>query len=656
MKRILVVDNHPVVLKFMKDLLQKDGYQVLTAADGLSALEIMKDTIPDLVFIDLVMPNIDGKKLCGIIRSKAEMDNTIIIILSAIAAETKIDVSEIGANACVAKGPFNKMARHVKLLLKEFAHKGPGHVKRDILGIEEVYERAITKDLLSSKAHNELILDNMAQGIVELSADHKIVYANPSAVSLIGILEEELLGLDFVRLFTGKDQERIKAACQASGDMPHIVGEDNPITLNDHKVMVHSLLVKEDLVVSILIIITDVSRRIRMEQKLLQSQKMEAVGTLAGGIAHEFNNLLMGIQGNVCLLLLEMADDNPFAKKLKYIEKLIQSGSKLTSQLLGYARKGHHAAKLTDLNLLLRETVEVFGRTRKEITIHQSLSNNLCPVWVDQGQIQQVLLNLFVNAWQAMPEGGDLSVKTRNVSRKDLDPKVEALSPGNYALLEIRDTGVGMDEKIINRIFDPFFTTKEVGQGTGLGLATAYGIIKRHRGHIEVQSRKGAGTTFTIYLPASSKNSKKRKNVQIDLVKGNETILIIDDEEMIIDIGTKMLGVMGYQVLSATSGLNACRIYEKKYDRIDLVILDMTMPGMNGRETYERLKAINSSVRVLFASGYSLDDEASHLLNRGCNGFIQKPYNMNELSQKVREVINTCDILSDNNKRSYAAL
>jgi signal transduction histidine kinase/CheY-like chemotaxis protein len=464
------------------------------------------------------------------------------------------------------------------------------------------------------------------------------------------------LGVKFPDLFEGHDHDRIKEACQPCVSLPYVAGENDPISLNDRKVMVHALQVKDAFLVSILVIITDVSHRIKMEKKLRQSQKMEAVGTLAGGIAHEFNNLLMGIQGNVSLMSLNLPKDNPLTKKLKYIETLIQSGSKLTGQLLGYARKGMHSAKLTHLNQLLTETVHIFARTRKEISIHQFLEQDLCAVEVDQGQIQQVLLNLFVNAWQAMPDGGQLKVESRQVDIQESDLKGDAFSPGVYALIRVSDSGIGMDDDILNRIFDPFFTTKEVGRGTGLGLATAYGIIKRHGGHIDVHSQKGIGTTFTIYLPASTRIAEERNNVQIDLAKGDETILLIDDEEMILDIGTKMLNVMGYQVLSANGGLDACRIFEKKHNLIDLVILDMTMPGMSGRETYERLQTINPNVKVLFASGYSLDEDSSHLLDHRCNGFIQKPFNMNALSQKVRDVINASDMMRDDNPPSYAAL
>ena len=642
MKKVLVVDNHPMVLKYMQDLLLKQGYQVWTATDGLSALEIMAHTVPHLLFIDLVMPNIDGKKLCRIIRSKPEMAQSFIVILSGVAAETELDVAAIGANACVAKGPFNKMSDHIKSLLAELADKDSSYVKREIIGLDDVYERNITRELLSSKKHSELILENMAQGIIELNAEFKIVYANPVALELIGQPEAELLGLDIRQFFKGKDHDRIKAALQPFGNLPHIIGEHHPVALNDRQFKLHSLPVKDDHLVSILVIMTDVSRRIRMAKKLRQSQKMEAVGTLAGGMAHEFNNLLMGIQGNVSLMLMNQPENHPFHSKLKYIETLIQRGSNLTAQLLGYASKGQHSAKVTNLNRLLQETVNVFARTRKEITIKQSIEENLYSVKIDQIQIQQVLLNILINAWQAMPEGGHLWVETKNVEKKDLNFNDDRQKIGNYALLSVTDTGIGMDEQTMSRIFDPFFTTKEIGQGTGLGLATAYGIVKRHKGHIEVQSEKGGGTTFSIYLPESAKIQEKRTNVHIDLAQGNETILLVDDEEMIIDIGTKMLNVMGYQVLSAKSGLDACRLFEENHDRIDLVILDMTMPGMGGHETYSRLQTINPSVKVLFASGYSLDEDASLLLGQGCNGFIQKPFNMNALSQKVREVINFC--------------
>jgi nitrogen-specific signal transduction histidine kinase/CheY-like chemotaxis protein len=386
-------------------------------------------------------------------------------------------------------------------------------------------------------------------------------------------------------------------------------------------------------------IIRDITERKRLEAQLQQAQKMEAIGTLAGGIAHDFNNLLMGIQGNVSLILSDMDASDPHYQRLKNTEKQIQSGAKLTSHLLGYARKGRYEVKPLSLNQLVEETSETFSRTKREVAIHRELAPDLFAVEADPGQIEQVLWNLFINAADAMPSGGELMLRTANVTHRDMKGKLYDPVPGDYVLLRVTDTGTGIDKEIMGRIFDPFFTTKERGRGTGLGLASAYGIIKGHRGYIDVASRKGKGTTFKVYLPASEKRVYEVFKHSARLVTGTETVLLVDDEEAIRQVGQELLEAMGYHVLLASNGEEAIELYEKHGDEIDLVLLDIVMPHMGGGETYERIKEINPDVRVLLLSGYSIDGEATEILERGCNGFIQKPFTMKELSGKIRDIV-----------------
>ncbi len=378
----------------------------------------------------------------------------------------------------------------------------------------------------------------------------------------------------------------------------------------------------------------------RMAAQIRQAQKMEAIGTLAGGIAHDFNNLLMGFQGNLSLMLMEMSPDNPYYEYLTNMEDYVKRGSDLTRQILGFARGGKYEVRPTNLNNLLEQSSRMFGRTRKEISIHKKFQENPWPVEVDRGQIEQVLLNLFVNAWQAMPTGGDIFLETENVTLKeDGWDKPYALQQGQYVKIVVTDSGIGMDKETLERIFEPFYTTKEVSRGTGLGLASAYGIIKNHSGMIEVTSEKGHGTTFTIYLPKSDKDYLEEKPAVEKAIKGRETILLVDDEQMVADVGQKMLQKLGYRVILADSGRKAIRKFEKLHSRIDLVILDMIMPEMGGSETFDQLKAIAPDIKVLLSSGYSLDGQASQIMKRGCNGFIQKPFNLKHFSQKVREIL-----------------
>jgi len=377
----------------------------------------------------------------------------------------------------------------------------------------------------------------------------------------------------------------------------------------------------------------------KLAVQLLQAHKMEAIGTLAGGIAHNFNNLLMGIMGNASLLLMDIDSEHPYYKNLRDIEKQVKNGSKLTAQLVGFARKGQYEVKPISLNQMVKETSNTFGLTRKEIVIHQELDDKLCGIKADQGQIEQTLLNLYVNAVDAMTEGGNLFLKTQNVTHKDMTGRPYDPKPGDYTLLTIRDDGAGMDKETMERIFEPFFTTKGLTEGTGLGLASAYGIIKGHSGYIDVDSAKGHGTTFSIYLPQLEEVVKNKKELPGEIAKGKESVLLIDDEEMVLDIGEQILEKLGYEVLLAMSGIEALELYEKNQDKIDIILLDMVMPGMGGGKTYDKMREINSHIKFLLTSGYSIDGEAKKILERGCDGFIQKPFSIEELSNKIREIL-----------------
>ena len=317
----------------------------------------------------------------------------------------------------------------------------------------------------------------------------------------------------------------------------------------------------------------------------------------------------------------------------------VQSGSLLTRQLLGFARGGNYEIKPANLNDLIEKTSEVFRRTKKEISVICRLDETLWPVQVDKGQIEQVLLNLYVNAWQAMPGGGELHLQTTNVLLDEEYSKLHSLSAGKFAKISISDNGVGMDENTRKRIFEPFFTTKEMGRGTGLGLATVYGIIDGHKGTINVYSEKGHGTTFNIYLPASDGEVFKGEKETKVISYGKETLLVIDDETIILDVTKELLQTLGYQVITAQNGHEAIEIYKPNSDRIDLILLDMIMPGMSGGETFEALKSLNPDVKVILASGYTQNKYVTDILDKGCRHFVQKPYHLSDISMKIREVL-----------------
>jgi PAS domain S-box-containing protein len=464
------------------------------------------------------------------------------------------------------------------------------------------------------------------------------VYANPTAIFIVGMAEEQLLSLHVLELFHEIDRARVDKLFKSVMDIPRNANGDSYRLMNGKEVSVNIFPISDAEKKSVLVI-NDVSDRKRMETELRQAHKIEAIGTLAGGIAHDFNNLLMGIQGYTSLMLFDMDTNHPFHDKLKRIEDQVRSGAELTKQLLGFARGGRYEVKVADMNEIMDKTSAMFGRTKKEISVHRRLDENLWAVEVDRGQIEQVLLNLYVNAWQAMPNGGNLYLETANVVVDKEYMKPYSVKIGRYVKVSVTDTGVGMDEKTKERVFDPFFTTKEMGRGTGLGLASTYGIVKGHKGIINVYSEKGNGTTFTIYLPASNKEIIKEETISIDVMRGEGTILLIDDENTILDVSRELLEMLGYRVCIARGGREAIGIYKAQKDTIDLVILDMIMPGMGGGETFEYLKQINRDVKVILSSGYSINGKAKEIMDRGCRSFIQKPFQVHELSERIRRAL-----------------
>ncbi len=394
--------------------------------------------------------------------------------------------------------------------------------------------------------------------------------------------------------------------------------------------------------------LTLIERREKIQQQALksmelfhQAQKVEAMGTLAGGIAHHFNNLLMGIQGRTSLMLMDIDPSHLFYEHLKGIEKNVVSAADLTKQLLGFARRGKYEVRTTDLNELIKKTTRMFGRTKKEIKIHCRLQEDLWAVEIDQEQIEQVMMNLYVNAWQAMPGSGDLILETQNTKLDKDFSKLFSVEEGKYVKISVTDKGIGMDQATQQRVFEPFYTTKGMGKGTGLGLASVYGIIKNHDGIIDVYSWKGEGTTFNIYLPASDKRVSGGKKPTGEIIEGTETILFVDDEDMILKVGEQILNRLGYKVIIAKSGKEAIELYKKDQEKIDMVILDMIMPDVDGKMAYEKLKQINPGIKVLLSSGYSVTGQAQEILDRGCNGFIQKPYSLKDISLKLREILDS---------------
>jgi PAS domain S-box-containing protein len=475
---------------------------------------------------------------------------------------------------------------------------------------------------------------------------------NPAALQATGYSLEEAMAIKISQILAPEyvDQWEVFLTRIQAAESSHRWYELDIVAKDGRRIPVEVstvLLTENDEPSGLLIIARNITNRkqaeqerLRMEEQLRATQRLESIGLLAGGVAHDFNNILTGIQGRTSLMQFSLEPTHPHHKYLRDIETLVDRAAGLTRQLLGFARAGKYEVKPTRLSELLRTSAEMFNRTRKDLRIHHDHSPELYMVAVDQGQMDQVLMNLFINAGLAMPAGGDLFLKTVNIHLVKSQARSLSVKEGPFVLLTVGDTGVGIEASILPKIFDPFFSTREVGKGSGLGLASAYGIIKNHDGAIQVDSQPGQGTTFSIFLPAiMEQHSPVQLSASFAEIHGNGTLMLVEDEELVRDVAVSMLEYLGYQVIPTKGGKEAIQVYQQHWERIDLVILSMVMPDMNGVSTVNALKSLNSDVRILLSSGYSENGQAAEMLGLGCCGFIQKPFQLATLSQKIVEAL-----------------
>ncbi|MBI5581040.1 MAG: response regulator [Deltaproteobacteria bacterium] len=496
------------------------------------------------------------------------------------------------------------------------------------------------------------VFDIAPMGIAIADREGCFLEANPAACRMFGCSRAELIGPAVDERHPAESMPAIRQLFQSMARGEQSSVERIPITRPDGTTIncsITATVTEIDGRQVIVAFVADVTDQLLSENELerraiqtQQAQKMEAIGTLAGGVAHDFNNLLMGIQGNVSLMLLNKAPDDRDVAYLKNIEKGIMHGAELTRQVLGFARGGKYEVQATDLNHLIDRVASMFSRSRKEISVRKTLQESLWAVEVAQGPMEQVLLCLFVNAMEAMPGGGELILETANVSVEEgTSGRPPDAALGRYVCITVTDTGIGMDAQTQVRIFESPFAPSKTGTSTGPGLSSAYGIVQSHHGFITVRSRKGRGSTFRVFLPASAPAAT---HAQPAIPPGREerkTLMLVEDEDMVAVISDQMLTRLGHKVFVARSGPDALSIFQEHREKIDLVILDMIMPGMSGAETFERLKAIDPRVNVLLSSGYALNGPAEDILRRGCRGFIQKPFTIEQLSQKIREILSS---------------
>ena len=629
-KTVLVVDDDAALRDNLNDILRDAGYLPIPAVNCAEALALARERNPRAALIDLKLPDGPGTEvLAGL---KRDCPECICMILTAYAdLDSALSALEQDAFQYLQK-PVRPMEL-LQLLERVF----------DTIQLRED-KRLTEQHLKESEARFRALAELLPETIYEMDQEARLTYVNRRAFDQFGYSQEDFdNGLNALDMLLPTEHSR------AIQSMTKILkGRDG--SLNEYiglrkdgstfPVLIRSApIIRDGSVTGIRGLIIDISEKKQLESQLLQAQKMEAIGTLAGGIAHDFNNMMMGIQGRTSLMLMDVQAGDPHHEHLTSIQDYVKSASALTKQLLGFARGGKYELKPVDINQLIVESSGLFGRTKKEIRIHRKLSSGIWSVVADQAQIEQVLLNLFVNAWQAMPGGGEIYLQSENVHLSADQVKPHDAKAGRYVEITVTDTGIGMDEKTRRRIFDPFFTTKDMGRGTGLGLASAYGIMRSHSGFIKVTSAQRKGSTFRIYLPASDREIRPDSEKPEEILAGRETILLVDDESMIVEVGQQMLERLGYRVLTARSGREAIDVFRRRQNLIQLVILDLVMPEMGGRQVFSHLRKINPNLKVLLASGYSIEGDAKEIMAAGCDGFIQKPFNIRDLSQKLRSIL-----------------
>jgi len=635
--RILIVDDEPQICASLEVLLRRQGYDIKTAQSGRQALQLMASTGFDLLLLDMVIPDMSGFEIMDHINSQQYEFHTIVITGNA-SIESAVQALKKGAYDYLKK-PFE---------YEELIKRVSNALDQRRLSREK---QIINGKLERSEERYQYLVQHSPDIIYMLDAEGNFTFVNVTVTPLLGFSPEELRGKHFTCIVHADDAARAARFLAQWQQDPRTTGSIE-LTLRcsrDTSIFKRFEIGHTPIDAAhgddaaqasrIYGVGRDITYRKQLEDQLQHAKKMEAIYTLAGGIAHDFNNILQGIKGPASLLMTGPGDRLADVSKIETILQHVESGAALTRQLLGFARGHASNVKAADLNEIVAKTTSMFERTNKSIAIHYELQPDLWAVEVDEGQMEQVLLNLYVNAWQAMPDGGELHLITGNLPRDAAcDDQPDAMA-GDQVSLMVRDTGIGMDPATQQRVFEPFFTTKEVGKGTGLGLASAYGIIKSHGGTMRVQSVKGAGTTFIICLPASHKPITKEQAPEPDIVYGTGTILLVDDEDAMIDVGVEILETLGYKALPARSGREALQVYARQGSAIDLVIIDLIMPEMRGSELFEKLRALDPTARVLLSSGYSIDGEASTIMQRGCNGFIQKPFGVRELSQSIRNIL-----------------
>ncbi len=611
--RILLVEDNPIDARLLREMVREAGAGRLHLEHaGLlaEALDFLSQQQFDVVLLDLSLP--DARGLETVTSVHAHSPKVPIVVL------TSLDDEAIGVRA-------------VRAGAQDYLIKG--RVGGDLLvrSVRYACERARAVEALERREeHYRSLTENSLDLVSILNLNGTIRYVSPSHERILGYSVEELVGANAFAFLHPEDVARVQAAARESPATDaieyrfrHLDGSYR--TLESYGRNLSHLAGVGGVVVNS----RDVTERRRLEEQLRHSQRIEAMGRLAGGVAHDFNNLLMVIAGHSQMLLDSMLPGDPARDDLEQVVKATQRATDLTRQLLAFSRRQAVKPAFLNLNLMVQHSERMLKRVLGEnIQLIANLAPDVQSIYADPGQLEQVILNIALNARDAMPQGGRLTLATSNAT-------FGASNAGRYVLLSIGDTGSGIASQVLAHVFEPFFTTKE--HGTGLGLSTSYGIVKQAGGEIEVDSQPGAGTTFRIYLPAAEKTAEQPEPLpQGAPLPGTETILLVEDEDGVRRVLETMLKRSGYRVLSSGSTSEAVNIAREHGGAIHLLITDMVMPGMSGLNMADQLTVQRPEMRVLFVSGHG--DQVSPGADAA---FLQKPFSTAELALKVREVLQT---------------
>lgn len=594
----------------------------------------------DLILTDFKLPMFDGLTALRLALEKCP-EVPFIFVSGTMGEDAAIEALTEGATDYVLKQKLTRLGPALKRALHESENRS---------------RRKLAENALqASEARMAGIIQSAMDGIILVNDERRIVLFNAAAEEMFGYAADQMTGrlLDHLipERFRGLLQEHISALSRPGADAQTQGWSGSEVGLRSNaeefpiEASISKLETPEGRFYTI--ILRDITARKLLEEQLNQSQKMESIGRLASGMAHDFNNLLTVIRGYVDLMHLNAEPDNPWVEGLKQIRIAGERATDLIRQLLAFSRQQILAPVVLDLNKLVSNLYKMLERLiGEDIALSVNLSPNLRRMTADPGKIEQVIMNLVVNARDAMPTGGRLTIETANVKLDHSSADIHLDTPkGDCVMLAVSDNGQGMDAATRMRIFEPFFTTKEQGKGTGLGLATVYGIIKQSEGYIGVDSEPGQGTTFTIYFPATEAAAEPLPVPQVRPIARHpsESILLVEDDEAVRDLARQVLQDEGYTIIAASSGAEALELAAQNQGRIDLLLSDVVMPLMSGWDLAEQLKAGNPRLRVLLMSGYTSDTAMEHGLLASDMKLLPKPFSPNVLSAKVREVLD-CEV------------